>query len=247
MNATFPAIVHDLWSLAGWTMVHFLWLGTIVAAFTFAGRMILRNAAPNARYSFSLVCLALIIAMPLVAAWFHEPSPAGRGQGEGALSTNLNSSRPFSPENEIQSPASPLIELHTPSSEGATTAANPNSPPLKGGARGGIPINASPPPTLNHQPSTLSLLAPRSSPLSSPTSPGSGSSARHLRSRCSSPVSSALIASAALVLRLPLAPSLTPSPASPRRSASPAASPAASRSPCASAWPRRSSSASFGR
>ena len=32
MNAALPANVSDLWFITGWTMIHFLWLGAIVAA-----------------------------------------------------------------------------------------------------------------------------------------------------------------------------------------------------------------------
>ena len=65
MNALLHASVSDLWSLAGWTMVHFLWLGAIVAAVALVARVALRSASPNARYAVAIGSLFLLAALPL--------------------------------------------------------------------------------------------------------------------------------------------------------------------------------------
>ncbi len=175
MNANFPALASDLWSLAGWTMVHFLWLGTIVAAVAFAGRLILRNAAPTTRYTFALMCLALITATPLAAAWLSRENTLASAAKEftrrggnlppsttalpNTITQNLppTTATPFTP---------PIIELHTPTT--ASPPSSPVAPPLPALDAQRSPLAPSQPSTsLNSQPSTLNhlALAPRSSPL----------------------------------------------------------------------------------
>src|SRR3954466_151692 len=67
----------NLWSLAGWTMVHFLWLGTLVAMLAFACRWLLRRASANTRYAIALSSLAILAALPVaIALAVHEtPGP----------------------------------------------------------------------------------------------------------------------------------------------------------------------------
>ena len=58
----------SLWQLAGWTMIHSLWLGAIVALAGGFLRLACRRAAPHTRYAISLATLALLAATPLAAA-----------------------------------------------------------------------------------------------------------------------------------------------------------------------------------
>ncbi|MBA3485557.1 MAG: hypothetical protein H0T51_27500, partial [Pirellulales bacterium] len=71
-----------LWQLGGWTMVHFLWLGTATALIGAALRIACRRAGPRTRYAVSLLTLAALTALPLaIAAWLSLHSPgilAGR-------------------------------------------------------------------------------------------------------------------------------------------------------------------------
>jgi beta-lactamase regulating signal transducer with metallopeptidase domain len=70
MNAFLPFDSAQWWQLAGWTMVHFIWLGAAAAALAILCRLVLRNAAPNIRYAAALTCLLLLSAMPLaIATW----------------------------------------------------------------------------------------------------------------------------------------------------------------------------------
>ncbi|HJQ80743.1 MAG TPA: M56 family metallopeptidase, partial [Lacipirellulaceae bacterium] len=63
----------DMWHLAGWTMVHFLWLGALVGIAAAGCRLVLRRATPNARYIAAMVSLAVLAAMPLgIAAWIMQ-------------------------------------------------------------------------------------------------------------------------------------------------------------------------------
>ena len=57
MNAYLSSNGIELWHIAGWTMVHFLWLGTLVAAAAAVCRFFLRRTSPNIRYAFMLAWL----------------------------------------------------------------------------------------------------------------------------------------------------------------------------------------------
>ena len=62
--------VQFTWQLAGWTMIHYLWIGLVLLAATAVVRLILRGAPPTWRYAQSLVALAAIAIAPLlVAVW----------------------------------------------------------------------------------------------------------------------------------------------------------------------------------
>ena len=57
------------WIVAGWTMLHFLWVGAIIGGAAVSGRWALRSAGSNVRYAFALLCLsALALAPVLIAA-----------------------------------------------------------------------------------------------------------------------------------------------------------------------------------
>jgi beta-lactamase regulating signal transducer with metallopeptidase domain len=70
------------WLTAGWTMLHFLWVGGALGLAAAAGRLVLRRAAPEARYGFALLCLGVTavapaaIAMCLSRAPDHRTAPA---------------------------------------------------------------------------------------------------------------------------------------------------------------------------
>jgi len=53
------------WQAAGWTAIHFLWLGTALAAAAACGRRLLRRSSPHARYVFTLACFCGLAVTPL--------------------------------------------------------------------------------------------------------------------------------------------------------------------------------------
>ena len=57
-----------VWHLAGWTMLHFIWAGSLVAVLAALGRQILRRAHPDVRYVYALASLTLLAAAPAVIA-----------------------------------------------------------------------------------------------------------------------------------------------------------------------------------
>jgi hypothetical protein len=53
--------------LAGWTLVHFVWQGALIAAAAWGGLHVLRTAP--ARYALACAALACMLAAPPVTAW----------------------------------------------------------------------------------------------------------------------------------------------------------------------------------
>ncbi|TWT77817.1 Regulatory protein BlaR1 [Posidoniimonas polymericola] len=65
-----------LWLIAGWTMLHFLWVGSTIALITLVARFTLRTAAPLARYTVTLMGFgALAIAPALIAGYLWQQEP----------------------------------------------------------------------------------------------------------------------------------------------------------------------------
>jgi len=66
------------WLGAGWTMLHFLWVGCGIGLLVAAGRWVLRPASTNVRYVFALAGLACLVVSPVaIAAWVSvEPVEA---------------------------------------------------------------------------------------------------------------------------------------------------------------------------
>jgi beta-lactamase regulating signal transducer with metallopeptidase domain len=79
-----------MWHIAGWTMVHSLWIGAIIAIVALIGRLLARRAAPNLRYAIALVSLLLLAATPLViAVWLCGTSAAGDSPAPGSAGGSI--------------------------------------------------------------------------------------------------------------------------------------------------------------
>jgi beta-lactamase regulating signal transducer with metallopeptidase domain/ankyrin repeat protein len=57
-----------VWHLAGWTMLHFIWVGSLVAVLAALGRQLLRRAHPDVRYAYAMASLTLLAAAPAIIA-----------------------------------------------------------------------------------------------------------------------------------------------------------------------------------
>lgn len=94
-------LIAQTWHLLGWTMLHFLWLGTTLLIVSAVIRRALRHAGPNVRYAHSLATLFALAALPLATAiWIDPlpppatasnsaggfPPPSPPGEGEGTIS-----------------------------------------------------------------------------------------------------------------------------------------------------------------
>src|SRR5580692_4856630 len=65
----------NLVQLLGWTLVHFLWQGIVIAALLAACLRLLRNAAPNHRYLAGCAALLLLVAAPVITFYCLSPQP----------------------------------------------------------------------------------------------------------------------------------------------------------------------------
>ena len=61
------------WQVAAWTMVHFLWVGTLIGIATVLIRLLLRNASANFRYAAMLLSLGALACAPVgIACWLLQ-------------------------------------------------------------------------------------------------------------------------------------------------------------------------------
>src|SRR3954463_4193967 len=86
MNAPMSSSHFDLWLVAGWTMIHFLWLGTLVAFAALVSRWLLCRTSANVRYATSLTFLTLLAAPPIIiATWLHQTPASFKGEAGGGF------------------------------------------------------------------------------------------------------------------------------------------------------------------
>ena len=75
----FTAFTHGLpWHVAGWTMLHFLWVGGLLGLAAALGRRLFRSARPEIRYGFALLFLGAHAVAPGAIAIILIP-PAQEG------------------------------------------------------------------------------------------------------------------------------------------------------------------------
>jgi beta-lactamase regulating signal transducer with metallopeptidase domain len=85
-----PSALHSL----GWTLLHFLWQGTAVAALAAVLMMLCRRA--STRYTLAVGALALMLAAPVVTFFFLSSSNAFSGAPVPAKSFSAAGTRPTS-------------------------------------------------------------------------------------------------------------------------------------------------------
>ncbi len=73
------------WFVAGWTMLHFLWVGALAGLFAAVLRRALRHARPELRYTAALSCLAGTALAPVLIA----AAVAGSGATANSSSTRF--------------------------------------------------------------------------------------------------------------------------------------------------------------
>ncbi|MCI0331924.1 MAG: DUF1559 domain-containing protein [Planctomycetes bacterium] len=119
MNTFFAFAGLEVWHIAGWTMLHYLWLGALVGVVALVSRALLHRAAPNVRYTVALGWLMLLAILPIgIAAWlvgadsppFQVADPPRRGGVRGGFVDNVE---PVATAGSIEPKA---IELSDPDS-----------------------------------------------------------------------------------------------------------------------------------
>ncbi len=66
----------SVWRLAGWTMLHYLWVGGVMAALAAAGRRMLRQVHPDVRYGYAVASLTTLAVAPAFIAWTISRGPS---------------------------------------------------------------------------------------------------------------------------------------------------------------------------
>jgi len=71
-------ITSPVWTAAGWTMLHVVWIGAAIGVFAALLRRLLKSARAETRYGVALVCLLVLSVTPVMTfVWIVEPnSPA---------------------------------------------------------------------------------------------------------------------------------------------------------------------------
>ena len=112
MSLHFFAWEHG-WHIAGWTMVYFLALGTLVTLLAAPLRWILRRANPTVRYVASLAVFAALALLPLGTALWLSQTPASElpvallAPAPQVVDLAITPLETGSPAAEFQAPAAP--------------------------------------------------------------------------------------------------------------------------------------------
>lgn len=77
MNPVFGTFVGHL----GWTLLHFIWQGALIACVTHVALLVLRNSRPQARYALACSALFACIAWPAADLLARVEAPATEGAG----------------------------------------------------------------------------------------------------------------------------------------------------------------------
>jgi bla regulator protein BlaR1 len=78
MRNAHALLAHPVVQTLGWTLLHFVWQGALVAVFYALVALALREASANLRYTVvACACMLLMLALPC-ATFFRLNSNAGR-------------------------------------------------------------------------------------------------------------------------------------------------------------------------
>jgi beta-lactamase regulating signal transducer with metallopeptidase domain/biopolymer transport protein ExbD/tetratricopeptide (TPR) repeat protein len=126
MNAILFADLNNAWQLVGWTMIHFLWVGTIIALAALFLRWLFRRASADLRYSLSLASLSLLALSPIAIATYlhaHKDFLNDMSAQAGAVAPQTNDSAPAKRNaatfastdatHGAKQPENPVIDLRT--------------------------------------------------------------------------------------------------------------------------------------
>ena len=56
----------QIWLIAGWTILHYIWVGVAITGIAWLGRLLLRRASSNLRYLYSVTCYVGLTLSPIV-------------------------------------------------------------------------------------------------------------------------------------------------------------------------------------
>jgi len=111
----------QLWHLAGWTMIHYLWIGGLIGAATLMLRFPIRRRTPALRYALTLACFFALAAAPVgIAMWLANepqfaaavsPNLAEVSPAAEALQSDAAKTQAFGDSNVQAEPTSQVIDL----------------------------------------------------------------------------------------------------------------------------------------
>lgn len=128
----------ELWHVAGWTMLHFLWLGTLVALAAGVSRLALRRVSASVRYMAALMFFAMVAAAPFViAVWLASQAPSVSADLSSAAANVPTQVQPFGqaapragPDMEVPTYSVPLTSAPAREAGGVEDPSGRLVPPL---------------------------------------------------------------------------------------------------------------------
>lgn len=98
-----------IWQIAGWTMLHYLWVGGVLGVIAVVLRRAIRGAGANLRYLAALICFAVLGIAPLLIAALVTHSVPAMPRSE-PFAGRMPVPRALPPE---EMPAEPAVTLPT--------------------------------------------------------------------------------------------------------------------------------------
>ncbi len=122
MNTAVPLLSSPMVHHLGWTLIHFLWQGAVVAAVYAALRHMLRGKSPAVRYHLAMGTLAVMAALPVITFIHLSHMPAGaavNGTPQMLASTTVSGTShavasPLSPFEQLKIRLQPLVSWAVP-------------------------------------------------------------------------------------------------------------------------------------
>ncbi len=62
-----------MWSIAGWTMLHYVWTGLAFTGVAWLGRLLLQRASSRVRYLYAVACFTCLALAPIAVAVLVAP------------------------------------------------------------------------------------------------------------------------------------------------------------------------------
>ena len=119
----------QLWLLAGWTMLHYLWAGLLFSLVAAVGRWLLRGTSANVRYVYALACLLVLTVAPMgIAPWVTTNMQVASLEPANTLDHTTATEIAASPIIELKNmPANapPLIDPNEPTAPAIVAAEGP--------------------------------------------------------------------------------------------------------------------------
>jgi beta-lactamase regulating signal transducer with metallopeptidase domain len=110
MNAALRLVDTEAWSIAGWSLLHYVWIGAVLGVLAWMVKRAARPLSPQARYAVAVLMLAALAIAPPVIAWRVTIHHTNAPQAEIVPDANEVLQLPLPADAAItQLPASPAL------------------------------------------------------------------------------------------------------------------------------------------